>query len=85
MLIANEVEVPDVCPTECPFSKEPVDQGSVCMRCPIFNCRKIDVPKQYASDGMFCLIEPECYRKDWALIWKQWFDGGMIGFPELYL
>ena len=58
----------------------------MCTSCPIFNCRKIKVDDEYGDkDGMFCLIEPEDYREDWAKIWSEWFKGDREEYPILYL
>jgi hypothetical protein len=63
------------CPKTCPGKKQLPHQGSLCHRCPIFNC---------ASDAYeLRLLEPDHYRPDWAIVWKRWFDTGMKGFPEL--
>ena len=84
MLIANKYEVPDFCPLRCWGQRRPFAQGDLCTRCPIFNCRKVEVEAEYADEnGMFCLINPENYREDWAKIWSEWFKGSMIDFPEL--
>lgn len=65
MIIAGKFEVPDKCPENCPHINEPAYQGSICSRCPIFNCKK--------DDTGFCLIEPEGYREDWAEYWQEAF------------
>ena len=49
------------CPEYCPGKNEPFYQGSLCTRCPIFNCT-----------GDFKLIEPEDYREDWAEEFYNW-------------
>ena len=43
----------------------------------MFNCKPTD-------DG-FRLLEPNDYRPDWAKAWKEWFNSGMQGYPELPL
>jgi len=72
MKISGE-EFPDRCPENCPGSKEPFGQSSICVRCPIFNCVGPDP-----------LLSPDEYRKDWARIWKKWFDEGMRGLPGIF-
>jgi len=80
MKIGNQ-EFSDKCPTKCPGFKKTFSQGGLCQRCPIFNCKQI-----IGEDRtFFALIEPKDYRKDWALIWKQWFKGSMDCYPELPL
>jgi hypothetical protein len=76
------------CPDNCPGKDELVGQGGLCHRCPIFNCEPVEVqpyemgPEQKEA-CCFRLLEPDDYREDWALVWKQWFDGGMVGYPHL--
>jgi len=77
MLIGGQ-EFDPKCPEECPGKKMAFSQGGLCHRCPVFNC----VP---AKGDTFVLLEPEEYRKDWAKVWRQWFDDGMKGCPELTL
>jgi len=60
------------CPEDCPGRGEDFSQGGLCARCPIFNC---------VGDPI--LLRPSDYRKDWAKAWRQWFDDGMKGWPEL--
>ena len=74
IIIGGEL-FPKECPENCPGKKETVHQGSLCHHCPIFNC---------AGDH-FMLIQPSDYRRDWARVWKEWFDSGMKGLPKLYL
>ena len=86
MLIANKYEIPDSCPTVCPFLKESFYQGNMCTRCPVFNCRGFEDSSEYADDdGKFRLLKPEDYREDWAEIWFEWFKGDMKTYPELPL
>ncbi len=86
MIIANKYEVPDFCPTKCWGKERPFSQGDLCVHCPIFNCRKVEAPEEYADqDGMFCLIAAENFREDWAQVWSEWFKGGMIDYPILPL
>lgn len=86
MLIANKYTVPDTCPPDCPEKNQPFYQGNVCCSCPVFSCRKIPDTSEYADkDGMFCLVEPEQYRADWAKAFQDWFEGGMKGLPKLFL
>lgn len=74
MLVGPEkVKFPEKCPDKCPFWGSPIYQGSICFRCPIIVC------------GPVPLVEPEDYRADWARIWREWFDAGMAGYPELPL
>lgn len=75
MKIAN-IEFPNECPASCPYG-ELMRQGSLCHRCPIFNCA-----------GEFKLLEPEEYRSDWAEIFRQYFDQlaeGVVTYPKLPL
>jgi len=65
------------CPGACPGRSESFGQGGLCARCPLFNCKPTD-------DG-FRLLEPNDYRPDWAKAWKEWFNSGMQGYPELPL
>jgi len=67
---------PKECPETCPGRDELrfYSQGGLCHRCPIFNCA-----------GDFTLLEPDDYRRDWVRAWKEWFNGGMKGLPELYI
>ena len=83
MIIAKKYKVPDDCPPNCKFIEELkiFDQSSICIRCPIFNCKKRCLPE----DKEFCLIRPEDFRVDWAKIWSEWFQGDMQTLPELYL
>jgi len=86
MLIANEIEIPNSCPVACPGLLRSFSQGNLCSCCPIFNCRKIEAQPEYADkDGMFCLVEPENYRKDWAEVWAEWFKSDMKEYPILFL
>jgi len=66
------------CPKECPGHGEHLEQGGLCHRCPIFNC--LPIP---GSVDDFVLLRPDEYRNDWAKAWKEWFDKGMVGFPDL--
>jgi len=75
MIIGGQ-EFPERCPENCPGHDEILTQGGLCHRCPIFNC---------AGDKDMILLHPSDYRPDWAKAWKEWFDGGMKGFPALYL
>ena len=72
MLIAGKHEVPDECPSDCRFSGENGYQGSMCCRCPIFNCREIPGPE----GEPFRLLLPEDYRSDWAEQWERFFNTG---------
>lgn len=75
-------DLPDECPKNCPFTDDIINYGqnAACVRCPVFNCKKVPGP----DDGEpFSLIEPEEYRHDWAKVWYEWFRDGMNGFPEL--
>ena len=86
MIVANTIEIPDECPENCSGKKEIFGQGGLCTRCPIFNCKKAPAPPEYADkDGMFCILEPEEYRKDWALVFQEWFKGDMKNLPKLFL
>jgi len=67
---------PKECPENCPGKKDSLFQDSFCIRCPIFF---INIGKD------FMLICPNDYRRDWARAWKEWFDSGMKGYPELPL
>lgn len=65
------------CPKNCPGKEINFTQGGLCHRCPILNC----VPDK---EG-FCLIDPSDYRQDWAKEWRNWFNNGCEGYPELKL
>ncbi len=65
------------CSKNCPGQEELFSQGNLCLRCPILNC----VP---GLDG-FCLIEPNDYRQDWAREFREWFNNGCVGYPNLTL
>lgn len=82
MIIANDVEIPDECPKDCPGLKEPLDMSSICFRCPILNCKK---SFGHGGEDDFCLIKPKDYRHDWAVEWRKWFEEGMNNYPDLYL
>lgn len=71
MKIGNTI-LPDSCPTNCAFKEQPLYQGCACTRCPIFNCV-----------GKDRLLEPDCYREDWAKEWEKFFETGE--FPILKL
>lgn len=73
-----QFECPDTCPKDCVYKNEHFYQGSTCMRCPIFNCRKLI--DDYSE---FCLIEPNEYRDDWGEEWQEFFKTGKDS--ELYL
>ena len=74
MKICN-FDFPDDCPKNCKliddFTK--YGQGSICLRCPVFNC-----------GGEEPLLLPENYRCDWALEWNKFFLGEK-NEPELSL
>ena len=85
MLIAGNVELPDDCPQDCPFKGDIANYGqsAICGRCPLFTCKTFGTEED--EMGPVCLVEPRDYRRDWALVWKAWFEGGMKGMPELKL
>ena len=62
------------CPTNCPGKAGFPDQGGLCHRCPILNC---------VGPEDTILLRPQDYRKDWAKAWREWFDRGMKGWPDL--
>lgn len=68
MIISGKYEVPDSCPTDCPFYGDFRDMGqcSICLRCPVINCAVIP-----GTD--VCLIEPQDFRPDWAKEWQEFF------------
>ena len=78
-IIIGGQEFQDHCPLDCPEREEPFYQGNMCSRCPIFNC----TPP--AGDPDFIMMEPDEYRKDWAVEWKKWFNRGMKGGVNLEL
>ena len=89
MIIAKKYEVPDDCPPNCKFIEDmkSFGQASICVRCPIFNCKKFSLlPKigEYSGYEDLCLIKPVDFRADWAEVWERWFKGDMKTFPELY-
>jgi len=77
----NKIEIPDSCPKNC-MGLDPktrhihISQGGLCHRCPIFCCKK-------NIEYDFCLLKPEGYREDWAIVWRDWFLGDMKTYPEL--
>jgi hypothetical protein len=62
----KEYEVPDACPSNCPFKEElsKLGQSAICIRCPVFTCH----PKDNA------LMPPKEYRPDWAETWHAFFN-----------
>ncbi len=78
IIIIGGQEFPTKCPEKC---KEVIIENNMqdlcCFRCPILNC----VPDE---EG-FSLCSPIMYRKDWALIWKEWFNSDMSKIPILTL
>ena len=74
-IIIGGQEFPTSCPEKCPANSVSFDR--LCYRCPIFNCAP-------DSNG-FSLLEADDYRPDWAKAWKEWFEGDMKEWPELYL
>jgi len=79
MLIANKYEVPETCPSECKFKEDLGHQGSLCCRCPVFNCEE-----SVGQHGeCYRLIEPENYRADWSKEWFIFFNEGTE--PKLYV
>ena len=63
---------PKECPKNCPGKKEAFSQGGFCHHCPIFNCT-----------GNFMIALSDDQKKDWARAWKEWFNSGMKGYPDL--
>lgn len=72
-IIIGGQEFDSLCPLGCPDYGCKFGMNSLCFRCPILNCV-----------GEQPLLRPEDYRPDWAKAWRDWFDGGMEGLPELY-
>jgi len=70
-----QFEVPDSCPEDCKHYGDMgrYGQGSICFRCPVFNCGGVDP-----------LIDKQYYRDDWAEDWAKFFKGE-INRPELRL
>jgi len=70
-----QFEVPDSCPKQCVYHGDMVRyfQGSICHRCPVFNCTGED-PLLSRSD----------FRDDWAEEWQKFFKGEEAR-PELRL
>jgi len=85
MIIANEITIPDYCPIKCPGNKESFSQGGLCSNCPIFLCRKTECLDEEGKTFDFCVVEPECYRKDWAIEWSRWWNTDMKDLPNLML
>jgi len=76
-MIVGGQEFPNECPKDCPgLSMSKVDEKCLCQRCPIFLC----VERRNGS-----ILRPFEYRPDWAKAWKEWFKGGMKGFPNLII
>jgi hypothetical protein len=74
MLIANQVELPDDCPKNCPELTRPISQNGLCFHCPVFICKEVDGES---------LVDPEHYKLEWALDFKEWFDSGYKVYPKL--
>jgi hypothetical protein len=81
MIIGGQ-EFPDVCVPECRLGKEYRGQGDLCDRCPIFCCT---LYQDEPGEPPHRILEPDDYRPDWAKAWKEWFDGGMAGYPKISL
>jgi hypothetical protein len=58
----------DKCPVPKGVRFEDLSQGSICIRCPILCCALFGNPPER-------MVEPKGYREDWALLWKDLFDG----------
>lgn len=72
MIISKDIELPDRCPSGCLGHR---DLMGYCFRCPIMLCTP--------SEGMAPIMDGNEYRRDWALAWKEWFESGMVGIPDL--
>jgi hypothetical protein len=66
MIITGNIEIPDSCPVNCPFTGKAMFQGDMCCRCPVFNCKSEIIDIQ--------LLKPEEYREDWGKEFKLFFD-----------
>ena len=85
MKIAKIYDVPDRCPPNCPFMHNN-KYRDICDRCPIYCCtKKHDLSEYSNKNGMFCIINPEEYRADWAKVWQDWFKSEMNTLPELII
>ncbi len=62
-----QYEVPDNC-KGCLLRPESFDQGNICFRCPVFNCRVTTIEGED-----FRLVNPEDFRDDWAKEWERAF------------
>lgn len=74
MIIAKKYEIPDRCPSKCPFrdDKHAMSLSAYCFRCPIFNC--------FGDEPM---IEPDDYREDWAEEWYNFFNNEYKEYPKM--
>jgi len=84
-MIIGGVEFPEKCPEKCPGKKSFDNMMAFCNRCPIFNTQETDFPNEDGTITKFRMIEPDDYRHDWAVVWKEWFESGMQDYPELYI
>lgn len=59
-----QYDCPDKCPKNCKLRSGPIDQGSICIRCPVFCC-----------PDLICYDD---YRDDWAAEWDKFFKTGEV-------
>ena len=79
MLISNKYTVPDKCPEQCPLKKPLFSQSSICIRCPVLICKKMEND----TEGYTPMVSSEEYREDWTKEWEEFFKTGTI--PNLFL
>ena len=72
----DKYEFGNECPTDCKGKNEPIYQGNLCSRCPIFNCTPIK--------DIGPMVEPKDYNVEWAGEFYNFiYKGG--DRPKLYL
>lgn len=67
MVIGGQ-EFPDECPKNCPGHDILFDQGGLCSRCPIFNCREFEYEGTKVR-----MLNPEDFPEEIAKAWHDWF------------
>lgn len=80
MIIAGKYRVPDKCPDDCRFRKDPMAQmqGGFCYRCPVMNCSPMEYQEEDGSIIEVRMVEPEQYRLNWAKEWERFFKEGVL-------
>ena len=62
-MIIDGLEFPDECPEKCEKINKPIDMSSLCFRCPVFTCKKVD--------GI-SMLEPEQVNKQMAKLFYEY-------------